>query len=345
MNPLLPIWPRAHGGPAGGGILKAAPEHFQVKEILGFEPEREGEHVFLWVEKTGLNTLDVVAEIARFASVHRRQVSYAGLKDKHALTWQWYSVHWPGKRELPWEDCRGEGFRVLSWTRNKRKLKRGALTGNRFEIQIHGFSGDRRRIEGILVRLAEQGMPNYFGSQRFGHQAGNIATALAWFAGEKKPRDHHLKGMSLSAARALIFNQVLSTRLERGDWCRPLQGDLFMFDEGRAFFRAEKIDADIISRTAAMKIHPTGPLWGRGGDYASLDAGEIEQQAAGVWRELAQGLEDKAVKSSRRSLRVRPKDLSWFWEGDDLRLQFALPAGAYATTLIRELIEIQDGVR
>ncbi len=342
---IPPRWLRAYGGPAGGGVLKGIPEHFQVEEILGFAPDGEGEHVFLWVEKSGLNTDEVADRLARFASVARRQISYAGLKDRNALTRQWFSVHLPGKGALPWEDCRGEGFQVLQWRRNRRKLKRGALAGNRFRIRIHDFSGDRGQADGILSRIAEQGMANYFGLQRFGNGAGNIERALAWFEGGKKPGSRHLKGLYLSAARAWIFNRVLSSRVERGDWNKPLPGDLLMFDGGGAFFRVETVDDEIVSRVRALKIHPSGPLWGLGKDRASLAAGEIERRIAEECGELARGLERVAVKSARRALRIRPLDLSWSWEGDDLRLEFALPAGAYATALIRELIEIEDSFR
>ncbi len=339
MSSLSPDLPRAYGGPSGCGTLKLTPDDFQVEECLGFEPEGEGEHVFLWVEKKGRNTDEVAGAIARFSSVAHRQVSYAGLKDKHALTRQWFSVHYPGKAELSWGDCRGEGYRVLRWTRNRRKLKRGALSGNRFNLRIRDYSGDRHQVEGILVLLGDQGMPNYFGPQRFGHQAGNLTRAKALLMGKERPPSRHRKGLYLSAARALIFNQVLSIRMVRGDWQRPVPGDLLMFDGGGAYFRAETLDEDIVSRVAAMKIHPSGPLWGRGGDFASLDAGDIERQAARCWPEFALGLERMGLKPARRALRVRVTDLAWSWEGKDLRLEFALPAGSYATTLLNELME------
>jgi len=345
LTSLLPDWPRAFGGPAGSAILKANPEHFQVEERLGFEPDGEGEHVFLWVEKSGLNTEQVAGEIARFASLPRRQVSYAGLKDRQALTRQWFSVHLPGKGELPWGNCRGESFQVLRWARNRRKLKRGALTGNRFRLLIEEFSGEREQITAILEQLVDQGIPNYFGPQRFGHQGGNIEHAKSLLSGREKVRSRHLKGLYLSAARSLIFNQVLALRMEKANWNLPLPGDLLMFDGGGSFFRADVVDEELVSRAAALKIHPTGPLWGQGGDPASLKAGEIERRAAETWSDLARGLEATGMKAGRRPLRVRLMDPAWSWEGNDLQLGFLLPAGAYATTVIRELIQTEESCR
>ena len=342
MKPPFSQWPRTYGGPAGTGRLKSRPRDFQVVEQLGFEPGGGGEHVYLWVEKTGLNTEQLAAEFARFAGVSRRRVGYAGLKDKQALTRQWFCVHLPGKQELPWEECRGDGFRILRWLRHPRKLQRGALAGNRFQITLRQFEGDRRQAESILEQLSSQGFANYFGPQRFGHQGANVAHAVAMFEGREKVRNRHLRGLYLSAARALIFNQVLDYRVREGNWHIPLPGDLLMFDGGGAFFRAETLDDDIVERVRSLTLHPSGPLWGDRGELASAEAGEIERSAAGEWQTLARGLEREGLRRQRRPLRVQATDLSWSWQGDSLRLEFFLPAGVYATTLLREIIATEE---
>lgn len=340
MKPL-PAWPCAYGGPFGSGRLKFQPEDFQVQEHLGFVLSGTGEHVFLLVEKRGLNTEQVAEALAHFAGVPRSQVSYAGLKDRHALVQQWFSVHLPGKREVPWTECVGEGFRVMGWTRHQRKLKRGALAGNRFGLRLRKVQGDRERLEATLCRIKAEGMPNYFGAQRFGHEGANLYQAEAWLRGEIAVRSRYLRSLYLSAARSWLFNQVLATRVARGDWHRPLPGDWLLFDGSGAGFLAETVDLDLQARAAALALHPSGPLWGQGRARASLVAGQIEQQVIDAYRPLALGLEAQGVKGMRRPLRVQVQELDWQWQGLDLHLSFALPAGAYATSLVRELVEAE----
>ncbi len=336
----LPRWPTAFGGPVGRGRIKTCPEDFQVEEVLGFEPSGDGEHVFLWVEKWGLNTDQVAERLAAFAGLPRQRVSYAGLKDRHALTRQWFCLHLPGGREPPWPACGGEGFRVLSWTRNRRRLRRGALSGNRFRIRIRRLSAPAGELTAILQRIQRQGMPNYFGAQRFGKAGGNVIRARALLAGEEKIRCRHRRGLYLSAARALIFNQVLALRIEGKTWNRALPGDLFMFARGNAFFSAE-IDPTIERRVAALEIHPSGPLWGEG-ERAGGEAGKIEAEAVSRWPQLAEGLE-RCTQAMRRPLRVPVARLAWRLAAGELVLEFELPAGSYATALIDELIDLEEG--
>ncbi|GAB6067526.1 tRNA pseudouridine(13) synthase TruD [Methylothermus subterraneus] len=336
----LPVWPRVYGGPFGKGGLKQRPEDFQVEEILSFAPSGDGEHVFLLVEKQNQNTEAVAKALARLAAVPRSRVGYAGLKDRHALVRQWFSVQLPQARGAPWAAWAGDGFRVVQWTRNRRKLKRGALQGNRFRLCVRGVHGDLEQLEAVLRRIKTEGLANYFGPQRFGHAGGNVERAKAWL-GKRSGASRHRRGLYLSAARSFLFNQVLAARVERGDWNRPLPGDWLMFDGSGAGFLAEIIDADLKARVAALELHPSGPLWGQGGDEATAVAAEVERQAVGAFAELAQGLEEAAVRGMRRPLRVRVRELNWRWQGADLHLCFALPAGAYATALLRELVEIE----
>ena len=336
----LPKWPRAFGGPAGRGRIKDSPGDFQVEEILGFEPSGAGEHVFLWVEKRGLNTEEVAERLAAFAKIPRQRVSYAGLKDRHAVTRQWFGLHLPGKGELPWLACQGEGYRVLSWTRNRRRLRKGALAGNRFRVRIRQLSADAAALQDLLRRIRREGLPNYFGTQRFGHQGTNLVHARALLAGERIIRNRHLRGLYLSAARALIFNQVLAFRVERQNWNRALPGDLLMFNRGNSFFSVGDPDQTIERRVAALEIHPSGPLWGKG-IRATAEAGIIEQQAARRWEGLARSLERQA-KALRRPLRIRVSGLVWQLAPASLTLEFSLPAGSYATVLIDELIDLEE---
>ncbi len=337
---FLPRWPTAFGGPVGRGRIKSCPEDFQVEEILGFEPCGDGEHVFLWVEKRGLNTDQVAEHLAAFARVPRQRVSYAGLKDRHALTRQWFCLHLPGGPEPPWSMCQGEGFRVLSWSRNRRRLRRGALSGNRFRIRIRRLSASAEELTAILRRIQCQGIPNYFGAQRFGREGNNLIRAQALLAGDEKIRCRHRRGLYLSAARALIFNQVLALRIAEKNWNRALPGDRFMFAQGNTFFSAG-VDPVIERRVAALEIHPSGPLWGAG-ERADGEAGKIEAAAVSRWPQLADGLE-RCTRAMRRPLRVPVTRLAWRLSAGELVLEFVLPAGSYATALIDELIELEEG--
>lgn len=336
----LPVWPRVYGGPFARGDLRQHPKDFQVEEILSFAPSGTGEHVFLLVEKQNRNTEEVAEALARLASVPRSRVGYAGLKDRHALVRQWFSVHLPSAPEEPWAAWAGDGFKVVRWTRNQRKLKRGALRGNRFCLCVRGVHGNREQLEAVLLRMRTEGLANYFGPQRFGQAKGNLERAKAWLA-RRSGVGRHLRGLYLSTVRSFLFNQVLAARVERGDWNRPLPGDWLMFDGSRAGFLAETIDGNLEARVTALELHPSGPLWGQGGEKATLVAAKVEQQVIWAFLELAQGLEDAAVQGMRRPLRVRVQGLNWCWQGTDLHLSFALPAGAYATALLRELVETE----
>ncbi|XSG83697.1 MAG: tRNA pseudouridine(13) synthase TruD [Methylohalobius sp. ZOD2] len=338
----IPDWLRAYGGPYGKGVLKRRPEDFQVEEVLGFEPSGDGEHVFLWVEKRELNTEQAAEMLARFANVSRGRIGYAGLKDRHGVTCQWFSVHLPGRPDLPWHALDGDTIRIRQCTRNRRKLKRGALRGNRFRLCLRALNGDRERMETVLARIKAQGMPNYFGPQRFGREGGNLSRAKNLLTGQSVVRNRHLRSLYLSAARSFLFNQVLAVRIEQDNWHTLLPGDWLMFDGGKAGFLAELPDADIRSRVAALQLHPTGPLWGREGERATLDAGAIESRVIEACPKLARGLENAGVKGMRRPFRVRVGKLDWTWRDSDLALVFELPSGAYATSLVRELIETEN---
>jgi tRNA pseudouridine13 synthase len=338
--------PYAFGPPAGTGTVKAAPEDFLVEEILGFEPSGEGEHVFLRIEKRGENTDYVARRLAAFARAPQRDVGYAGLKDRHGRTVQWFSVRVPVKTELDWRPLETETLRVLDVRRNARKLKKGAAAGNRFDITVRRLAGDRAEIERRLHRIAEQGVPNYFGAQRFGHDGSNIDRALALFAGTSDRIDPQRRGIYLSAARSLVFNRVLAARVADGTWDQAVPGDVFMFPDSRSFFKPEALTPDILQRVAEREIHPSGPLWGKGENPASDRAATVEAAAVADLAEICGGLERFGLDMARRQLRVCPLRMEWeFSEPDGLRLRFTLPAGAYATTVLRELIaaDFPDG--
>lgn len=337
---LLPIWPCVYGGPCGTGKLRSVPEDFLVDEMLSFEPSGAGEHAFLRIRKTGENTEFVARQLARFADVRQRDIGYAGLKDRHAVTTQWFSVWLPGKPDPDWGAFASESIEVLQAVRHARKLQRGVLAGNSFILTIRAWQGEREAAESRLAAIKSAGFPNYFGEQRFGHQGRNIEQALAMFAGKKVGREQ--RGIYLSAARSFLFNQVLAERVEQGNWNAPLPGDVFMFDGSHSRFKADADDPGVAERVAAGVLHPSGVLWGQGDPVASDAVMALEAGVAGRFPELAAGLESCGVERERRPLRVNAPDLTWRFVDDCLRLQFSLPAGSYATALLRELLVWDD---
>ncbi len=333
--------PRALGGVVGSGSLRNVPEDFQVDEILGFALAGEGEHVYLYIEKRDTNTEWLARQLARFARVPPRDLGYAGLKDRHALTRQWFSVR-PGPGPEPdWGAFENDGIHILRTVRHRRKLRRGALRGNRFRLCVRDLQADPSALETRLQALAEAGVPNYFGEQRFGHDNSNLTCADQLFAGGPNP-GRHRRSLALSAVRSWLFNEVLARRVHGGTWARPIPGDLLQPDGSHGVFLAESIDAEIERRAKALEIHPTGPLWGIERIRPLGPAGATEQAVAQAHRSWIDGLEHLRVEGDRRALRVPVEPLDWDLSRPGcLELSFALSAGAYATVVLRELLAVQ----
>lgn len=335
--------PRAAGTPVLSARIRTAPEDFFVEEIDGFEASGSGEHLLLTVEKRGMNTAFAAKRIAAWAGVGEAAIGYAGLKDRHAVTRQRFSVHLP-KRVAPDIDAlQSDDLRVLAHVWHAKKLPRGALAGNRFVLRLREVTGDRAAIEDRLRTISDQGVPNYFGEQRFGRGGGNVVNALAMFAGRRVHRDQrtHL----LSAARSELFNRVLAARVAEGSWNRPLAGEVWMLDGSRSVFGPEPWNEALAERLARFDIHPSAPLWGQGALRSTEKALEMEQRVLSeeMSLKLRSGLEKAGLRQERRATRLRPQALLWeWWEAGDLQLAFALPSGAYATTVLAELGEIAD---
>jgi len=330
--------PYAHGGPPLRGVLRATPEDFFVDEDLGFAPDGAGEHVFVRVEKRGANTDCVAKELARFAVVGPEAVSYAGLKDRHAVTRQTFSVHLPGKGEPDWHALRHPEFHVLEAKRHNRKLKRGALRGNFFRVALHAVDGNRADADRILAAITALGVPNYFGEQRFGREGDNVNRASAMFAGKRVQR--HERSLLLSAARSHLFNRVLAARIERGYWQRPLDGEIWMLAGTHSIFGPEPLTAELRERHARGDIDLTGPLWGEGELRSAGAVAQLEAAAAAGEPQLAAGLAAHGLRQERRSLCLRLSDLAAQWLSDsDIELRFHLSSGSYATVLLREICD------
>jgi len=325
------------------GLLRASAEDFQVDEQLGYGASGEGEHAFLRVRKRGINTADVARELARFAGVRQVNVGFAGLKDRHAVTTQYFSVHLPGVPDPDWHGMRSKGLEVLEALRHNRKIRRGSLRGNAFVLVLRQVHGPRDEAEQLLARIAAQGVPNYFGPQRFGRGASNLHRAARFLAGEGARPKPEQKRMLLSAARSYLFNRVLAERVRRGDWNQALPGEVMLLDGSNRQFLAENPDQEIRRRVCEQDIHPSGPLPGRQGrtlrplgEAARLEQRVLEEAPGAAW---VDALVNQGADSERRPLRLMPAGLAWEWLAEDvLQLRFALPTGAFGTTLVRELM-------
>lgn len=338
----------ALGAPQVAAVFKHSAQDFRVNEDLGFELSGEGEHLCVHIRKTEVNTQNVVRHLARLANVRERDIGYAGLKDHMGVCEQWLSIYQAQARELDFSSLAQIGVEVLSSVRNSRKIRRGSHRNNGFRIVLRDLTGLakttlemvqlKEAFETRLKLIRAQGVPNYFGEQRFGHAHSNILLAQRLFSGELRLKKGFKRGMLLSAARSYVFNAVLSERVKRGNWDQHMSGDVMNLAGTGSVFEAPLWDETLAGRLAAKDIHPTGPLWGKGALRSSAEAAALEMAIAAAQSSLCKGLEVAGLEQARRSLRLIVTDLEWVWLDDDsVELTFALPPGTYATVVLREM--------
>lgn len=335
-------FPTAYGEPLTSAVLKAQAVDFIVEEILAFPLSGQGEHLYLYIRKTNANTEWVSKQLARQLGISPRDIGFAGLKDRHGVTMQWFSL--PGKiiTEQKLAALQIEGVELCDVKAHDRKLRRGAIKQNRFQICLRGVHCDPEILQKRLITIAEHGVPNYFDEQRFGHQRSNLHAAIKMFQRRLKPTRFQ-RGLYLSAVRAWLFNQILAQRVLTQTWCSALEGDVFWLQGTKRFFTPVQIDAEIHLRLAQGDIHPTGALWGVGELQSRAIVADLEQQVAAQWCELAEGLIAARLSQDRRALRVIPQQLEHTYNPNvaTLRLSFALPAGAYATAMLRDVVHLK----
>lgn len=314
-------FPYALGPPGVEAQLKASAEDFRVDEVLDITPGEEGEHWLVQLRKRGDNTAWVAGQLAALVNISPKDVGYCGLKDRHAVTSQWFSLYQPRGAEPDWASLESEGrLHILQTGRTPRKLRRGQHRANDFVIRLRQLTGlndeTKVQLDTRLALIAEQGVPNYFGAQRFGRQAGNLTRAQTLLVEGRRIRDRQQRSMALSAARSWLFNQVLSARVARGDWRTPLPGD---------------------PETAV-----SGPLWGRGRALSGDETLALEEAVLAPWSAWCAALEQVGLKQERRPLVLQPEAFAGQWRGDDLELHFRLPPGTFATSVLRELVRVWE---
>ena len=326
---LLPCpldFAHAFGGPLGEAQFRTEPEDFVVDEILGFEPGGSGEHLLLHLRKRNQNTRWVVEQLADLAGLRPVNLGYCGLKDRRAVTSQWFSLHLPNSDLQLAQVEQIEGVELLAASRHKRKLRPGEHRSNHFRIRLRDCSASPEHLQQRLAVIAEQGVPNYFGEQRFGHNGNNLQEFQRLFVGQsgdvrashrqrgRQRRDGRQNsgkgtGIYLSAGRSYVFNQLLSQRVEQGTWQTCLTGE----------------------------DSPQAALWGRGRSQSPEQVQALEQLVLQSLPGWCDALEHSGLQQERRALQLVPEKLQWSFSGTDLELEFTLPPGTYATTILREL--------
>ncbi|SFP90854.1 tRNA pseudouridine(13) synthase TruD [Enterovibrio norvegicus] len=328
-----------HGKPTATGRLKAQPEHFFVSETLDFTPAGHGEHFLVRIRKIGENTKYVANELAKACGVKSRDVSWAGLKDRHAVTEQWFSVHLPGQDDpdlTEFVDTHEGVDAILETTRHDKKLRPGDLIGNRFSLVITDFTGDAA-IDARLSNIRDKGVPNYFGSQRFGRNGNNVVSAREWGQDKFRVRDKSKRSFYLSAARSYMFNQVLSARIEQGMTHTPMRGDMLIDDTEHLKLVLDTDKATELLEKGHWLI--SGPMTGDNALPTEADARKFEQNIIDQEPDLLAVIRSNRMRHDRRALMLFPQEMEWTCEKDTLTVSFSLPAGSFATAVMREVIE------
>ncbi len=312
--------------------------------ILNWDFKGQGEHIFLHIQKTNCNTVWIAKQLAKFYGVPPRDVGYSGLKDRHAVTTQYFSVRLPGVKPDSYELPEHEEYQVIGHTLHDKKLKRGNHKYNDFIIRLRDVAGDCDVIEQRLAFIRDNGCPNFFDSQRFGHNNNNLTRLSAWVSGEIELRKRDEKSIVLSALRSSIFNQQLAQRVANDTWQQVIGGDMVILDGSNSHFRTDtdSIDDEIKQRAEKKDIHPAGILIG----YDSTDAGlggehgiELGEQTE-MLMTLMTLMKREHLQQGYRSLRLNVQNLAWQRDGDDWIINMRLPTGAYASGVVRQVFDL-----
>jgi tRNA pseudouridine13 synthase len=346
LSPVAHLPFLTHDLPGIGGVLRSRPEDFEVEEIPAYEPEGQGDHLFLWVEKRELTSWDVVNGLSSALGIAAADIGIAGMKDKHAVTRQQVSI--PAKVDI--EDVRAitlEGVKVLAVKRHPHKLRTGHLKGNRFRIVVRdpetADTEARDRAAAILGLLCNTpGCPNWFGGQRFGRDGDNAERGRALLSSGKKGPKGRKRRLLISAFQSQLFNEYLATRMRDGLTGRVLPGDVLQKTDTGGLFSSEDPEVDQ-ARFDRGELVITGPIFGhkmrrptegeaRRREQAVLDHHQLELASFRPAGKIAQG--------TRRALAVRLRGVSTRIAGPAaVEVAFELPKGSYATAVLREVMK------
>ena len=326
------------------GIIRCKPSDFVVTELNTIELSGQGEHLWLYVKKTNSNTNWVAKQLSNICQVPQRQVGFAGLKDRHAVTSQFFSVQLPKVKDVDKiQAALPEDITVLKAGYHHKKIKTGQLDANQFEITIREVKGDKKAVEQNIQNCIDHGVPNYFGSQRFGHNMGNIEKCHEWFSGNYKVKSRNLKSLLISTARSHIFNLIVAERLRNCTWNTALTGDILQLNNSKSWFPVSQASKDeVVKRLSEQDLHLTAAMWGEDDVQSSDECALLENDIASQFPIYQRGFEKFRLKQDRRAMRICAQDLNYSWQQDKLLLKFKLAPGAYATGIMREILVIED---
>lgn len=331
--------PTASGDVLCSAVIRRERTDFQVTELLSPAEQNEGEHLWLWVEKNGANTQWVATALADHFKVRRRDVAYSGLKDRHAVTRQWFSVWLPGgqKRGDPILPTHAE-FRVISWRWQAKKIRRGLHDGNRFDLLLRDVTVSNEALEARLATIKAFGVPNYYGQQRFGYSFDPQAASITW------SDDRFTRGMQLSAVRSHLFNMQLAERVLANTWRVVELPGWLCWRGSNAGFIADGLDARLEGLLATGELSPSAWLPGLVDDprLAGTPAEHASLVSHQVWVDQ---LVERRVLAARRATVLPVRELSYDMHADGLQLTFELPPGAFATAVLNELFAVKDEAR
>lgn len=329
------------GKPSNTARLKTESADFIVNEDLGYPLSGEGEFVVVLLRKTDCNTLFVAEQLAKFVGIPNKLVSYAGLKDRHAVTQQHFCLHLAGKETPDFSQFQVAGVEIITVTRHHRKIRTGHLKGNSFTLLLRDLAPSADLEERLNI-LKNYGFPNYFMEQRFGRDGHNLQQAIRWANGEITLKDRKKRSFTLSAARSEIFNQLLSSRIELGLINQVLPTDRLQLAGSNSWFIADYDESELHSlqqRLEQQDIAVTLPLVGQN---AAAQLSTFEQQHIEPYTALIGLMEREKLENERRLALVVPQQFNWVFTAEGLVLSFYLPAGSYATALVRELALINQ---
>jgi len=366
-----------HGTPKIKGQLKSTPEDFVVEEQVGYSLTGEGEHLWCWVEKRCENTDWVAGMLAKWANTSKRNVGFAGQKDRNAVTRQWFSIQLPGKEDPDIDTFDIEGVKILKVQRHNRKLHRGGLSGNRFELTLRNLSTVnedsevtnhqiQKTLDLRLQAIMKEGVPNYFGEQRFGKKGNNLLQGeklLCMDSRDQKSRrakqrrgskggNRNQQSLYISSLRSWMFNVLLSKRVQACNWNRAVEGDALQLSGSSKWFLADESEdfAVLQQRVLEGDLNPTGGLFGDGELPTQSQSKLLEQQVMSAYSLWCDGLANNRVQQDRRALRLMPEDMKWSFnssvvDGNEclsLNVSFTLTSGSFATMVLREILQTYE---
>lgn len=346
MTDILAPFAYLLGKPTAQAKVKAQAKDFQVIENLGFDFSGEGEHFMVKIRKEGENTAYVANELAKACGVPSKNISWAGLKDRHAVTEQWLSVHLPkvgNEFDIVEFEAQHPAVKILETTRHNKKLRPGDLVGNAFVIRLVDVT-NIEDVEGRLEKIQSLGVPNYFGAQRFGREGNNLSEARRWGRDNVRTRNQNQRSLYLSTARSWIFNHIVSHRIEENCFNQLIDGDIVQgvsnepninnelqwVDDSNLDALQQQLDKKIVQLTAALAGDNALPTTGK--------AQELEKPILDAEPDLMKLICGNRMRHDRRSVALYAENMAWQVEGDDVVVSFSLPSGSFATSILREVV-------